>query len=77
MFEFRLRILEAGPDSFLGTVEGFPAVIVHADSANEADLVRALVDYLERLSDHEGTRLELDDFPAVRASRLILGPRSS
>lgn len=74
MFEFRLRILEAGPDSYLGIVEGFPAVLVHSDSANqaEADLIRALIDYLERLQDHDATRLELDDFPTVKVIRLYL-----
>lgn len=74
MFEFRLRILEAGPDSFLGIVGGFPAILVHAGSASEAeaDLIRALVDYLERLQEPDVTRLELDEFPTVRVVRLRL-----
>jgi predicted RNase H-like HicB family nuclease len=76
MFEFRLRILEAGEGSYLGVVEGFPTVLVHARSATDAeqDLVRALVTHLERLLDREATRIQLDDFPTVRISRLVLDP---
>jgi predicted RNase H-like HicB family nuclease len=75
MFEFRLRILEAGPNSFLGIVEGFPQVMAHAATASaaEADLVRALGDYLEGLMDQEATLIQLDDFPTVRFARLCLG----
>ena len=75
MFEFRLRILDVGEGSFLGIVEGFPDVMVHATSAAgaEADLVRALAGHLEQLQDYEATRIELDDFPTVRVVRLFLG----
>jgi predicted RNase H-like HicB family nuclease len=74
MFEFRLRVLDVGRGSFLGIVEGFPEVLVHANSPQEAeaDLTRALIDYLQRLQDQEATRLELDDFPTVRTIRLYL-----
>jgi hypothetical protein len=79
MFEFRLRILdvrerETDPPSFLGIVEGFPQVMAHSGSAAEAeaDLVRALVDYLLRMQDSDATRLELDDFPTVRLANLPL-----
>jgi predicted RNase H-like HicB family nuclease len=77
MFEFRLRILDVGEGSFLGIVEGFPDVLMHATSPGqaEADLTRALVDHLERLQDRESTRIDWDDFPTVRAARLWLGPR--
>ncbi|NNN17095.1 MAG: hypothetical protein HKL79_01855 [Thermoplasmata archaeon] len=74
MFEFRLRVLDVGEGSFLGIVEGFPEVMVHAWSAGqaEADLVRALDAHLESLLDREATRLQLDDFPTVRVVRLHL-----
>jgi hypothetical protein len=76
MFEFRLRILEAGADSYLGLVEGFPQVLVHSTSASgaEAEVVRALVDFLERQKDQESTRLQLDDFPTVRVLKLTISP---
>jgi hypothetical protein len=76
MFEFRLRILDVGEGSFLGIVEGFPDVLVHATSPGqaEADLTRALVDHLTRLQDGEATRIDWDDFPTVRAVKLLLAP---
>jgi hypothetical protein len=76
MFEFRLRVLDAGGGSFLGIVEGFPELLVHAASAGdaEADLVRALVAHLNRLQDHEGTLPQLDDLPTVRTARIMLVP---
>ncbi len=81
MFEFRLRILdvrerETDPPSFLGIVEGFSEVLVHATSAEQAetDLVNVLADHLKRLQDRESTRIDWDDFPTVRAIRLHLGP---
>jgi hypothetical protein len=83
MFEFRLRILDArekdtDPNTFLGIVEGFPEILVHATSAGqaEADLTRALIGHLERLHDREATRLDLDDFPTVRVVRLYLSSRA-
>ncbi len=78
MFEFRLRVLDVGEGSYLGIVEGFPEVMVYASSAcqAEADLVGALADHLARLRDPEATRLQLDDFPTVRAVRLYLSPRA-
>jgi len=79
MFEFRLRILDVresdmDPPSFLGIVEGFPEVLAHATSVEEAerDLVNALREYFQRLQDHEATRPEWDDFPTVRTGRLML-----
>jgi predicted RNase H-like HicB family nuclease len=77
MFEFRLRILdvrerESDPPSFLGIVEGFPDVLAHATTIEQAehDLVNALFEHLKRLQDLEATRLEVDDFPTVKAPRL-------
>ncbi len=77
MFEFRLRVLDAGGGSFLGIIEGFPELLVHATSAGaaEEDLVRALVAHLDRLQDREATWPQLDDFPTVRTTRLFLTPR--
>ena len=79
MFEFRLRILDArerdtDPFSFLGIVEGFPEILVHARTVEQAerDLVNALEEHLLRLMDQEATRLELDDHPTVRVARLFL-----
>ncbi len=79
MFEFRLRVLdvrerETDIPSFLGIVEGFPQILVHAASAVEAerDLFAALGDYLTRIQDREATRIEWDEFPTVRESRLHL-----
>jgi predicted RNase H-like HicB family nuclease len=81
MFEFRLRILDVrghdtDPPSFLGIVEGFPDVVVHASSLRQAEkeLANALAEHLTRLQDHEATRLELDDFPTVRVVKLRVGP---
>jgi hypothetical protein len=76
MFEFRLRVMDAGGGSFLGIVEGFPELLVHAASAGdaEADLVRAIVAHLDRLQNREATWPQLDDFPTVRVVRLWLGP---
>jgi hypothetical protein len=83
MFEFRLRILdvrerETDPPSFLGIVEGFPEILVHAASPGhaEVDLANALVEYLQRLQDREATRIDWDDFPTVRLVRIYLGPRA-
>jgi hypothetical protein len=74
VFEFRLRVLDAGGGSFLGIVEGFPEVLVHAASAAdaEADLVRALVTHFDRLQNRDATWPQLDDFPPVRVFRLYL-----
>lgn len=79
MFEIRLRLLdvrESATDSpsFLGIVEGLPQVLVHATTVEQAerDLANALEEYLLRLMDYETTRLELDEFPAVRVVRLNL-----
>jgi hypothetical protein len=79
MFEFRLRILDVGEASFLGIVEGFPDIVTHSTSVEQArtDLANALIDYLHRLQSPEATRLELDDFPTVRTVRLQLAPRLS
>jgi len=82
VLEIRLRILdvperETDPPSFLGLVEGFPQVLVHAASVDQAerDLVNALEGHLARLMDPEATRLQLDDYPTVRVVRLHLSPR--
>jgi predicted RNase H-like HicB family nuclease len=75
MFEFRLRILDAGEGSFLGIVEGFPEVLVHATSPDQAerDLTIALSEHLQRLQDREATRIDWDDFPTISAIRLYVG----
>ena len=79
MIEFRLRILDVrergtDPPSFLGIAEGFPQILVHARTIEQAerDLVNALEQRLGGLMDHEATRLELDDYPTVWATRLTL-----
>jgi hypothetical protein len=76
VFEFRLRVLDAGGGSFLGIVEGFPELLVHAASARdaEADLVRALAAHLDRLQNREATWPQFDDFPTLRAARILLMP---
>jgi hypothetical protein len=81
VFEFRLRILDVrerdtDPPSFLGIVEGFPAVLVHATSAADAerDLLAALSNYLTRIQDREATRIDWDDFTTVRIVRLAVCP---
>ena len=83
MFEFRLRILDVrerdtDPPSFLGVVEGFPEVLVHAASPGQAerDLVNALNEHLTRLMDYEATRIEWDDFPTVRSARLCIASQA-
>ena len=83
MFEFRLRILDArerdtDPFSFLGIVEGFPEILVHARTIEQAerDLVNALGEHLHGLMDHEATRIQFDDFPTARTRHafLVVGP---
>ena len=83
MFEFRLRILDVrqrdtDPPSFLGIVEGFPEVMAHATSEEQAekDLLNALAEHLKRLQDRETTRIDWDDFPTVREVRLYLALRT-
>jgi hypothetical protein len=74
VFAFRLRILDVGVGSYLGIVEGFLQILVHESTASEceASLTRMLVAYLDGLRDEEATRIQLDDFPTVRSSRLFL-----
>ena len=79
MLEIRLRILdvrehETNPPSFLGIVEGFPGILVHATSVEQTErgLVNALEEHLKQLMDQEATRIQLDDFPTVRVVRLRL-----
>jgi predicted RNase H-like HicB family nuclease len=79
MFEFRLRILDvrerdSDPPSFLGIVEGFPGVLVHATTIEDAEreLVNALQGHLARLMDYEATRIQLDDYPTVSVLKLRL-----
>jgi predicted RNase H-like HicB family nuclease len=79
VLEIRLRILDVqesdvGPNSFLGIVEGFPEILMHATTVEQAerDLVNALEEHLRRLMDQEATRIQLDDFPTVRVSRLLV-----
>jgi hypothetical protein len=80
VFEFRLRILDAreretDPPSFLGIVEGFPQIMTHSASIQQAenDLVNALEEHLRRMMDFEATRLQLDDYPTTRLVRLTIG----
>ena len=79
MLEIRLRVLDVrehdtDPPSFLGIVEGFPGILVHATTVEqtERELVNALEEHLRHLMDHEATRIQLDDFPTVRVVRLHL-----
>jgi hypothetical protein len=80
MFEFRLRILdvrerESDPPSFLGIVEGFPQILVHAATAAgaERDLLASLCDYFTRIQNREATRIDWDEFTTVRLTRIPLG----
>jgi hypothetical protein len=77
MFEFRLRILEAGPGEYTGVVDGFPDFLVTGTSMvkTEHDLVAALIVQLQGLLRYGGHRLWLDEFPTVHEQRLILSPR--
>ena len=77
MFEFRLRILDVGEGSFLGIVEGFPEILVHATSPRQAetDLANALAEHLTRLQDCQATRIDWDAFPTVKSLRLYLSSR--
>jgi hypothetical protein len=84
MFEFRLRILDVrehdtDPPSFLGIVDGFPEILVHATTVERAerDLANALSEHLKRLQDREATRIDWDDFPTVHLARLYVGPHLS
>jgi hypothetical protein len=67
---FRHRVLEAGPDSYLGIVDGFPEILVQAVPAQkgQADLVRGLEDYLERIQKCEDARIKHESFPTVRVA---------
>ena len=83
MFEFRLRILdvrerETDPPSFLGIVDGFPQILTHSSSIEQAerDLVNALEEYLRRLMDPQATMLELDKFPTAALLRIHLASRA-
>lgn len=77
MFECRLRILDVresdtDPNSVLGIVEGFPKILVHATTVEQAerDLVNALDEHFPSLMDLKATRLQLDDFSTVRVIRM-------
>ena len=79
MFEFRLRILDVrerdtDPPSFLGIVEGFPEILAHAISTEQAetDLMNALGEHLRGIQNREATRIDWDDFPTARVVRLRL-----
>lgn len=76
MFEFRLRILEEGPNSFIGVVDEFPDFLVHGTSINEVeqDLVNVLIPQLRRLLNYEPVRYGLDELPTVRIVQLHLFP---
>ena len=74
MFEIRLRILAYGPRQFLGIAEGFPDILTFSSTAERAeiDLTNAVEDHLRRSMNYEGTRMDWDDYPTVRAARLLL-----
>jgi hypothetical protein len=81
MFEFRLRVLdvrerETDPFSYLGIVEGFPEILVHATSLEQAerDLVSALDVHLKRLQDQGPAGADWEVFPTVASLRLFLSP---
>ena len=74
MFEFRARVLQAGPSSFLGLVDGFPQIFTESESLAEAerDVLNALGDYLRSLEQPYAARIEQDDIPRVAVRRLYL-----
>jgi hypothetical protein len=62
VFEFRLRILDAreretDPPSYLGIVEGFPLIMTHSTSVEQAaiDLTNAFIEHVKGLQDQEAT----------------------
>jgi hypothetical protein len=76
VFEFRLRVLDVrerdtDPFSYLGVVEGFPQILVHATTVEQAErgLINSLNEYLKCLQSDDATRIQLDDFPTVRVIR--------
>ena len=77
--EIRLRILhvrerDTDRPSFRGIVEGFPGIFVHASTVGRWKGPRERAkERLSRLMDHGATRMQLDDLPTVRKSRLVLG----
>jgi hypothetical protein len=74
MFEFRARILQAGPNSFLGLVDGFPQILTESSTVGgaEIDIVNALGDYLESLAEPPDARVEHDDMPEIRRLTILL-----
>jgi len=79
VFEFGVRVLdvrerETDPFSYLGIAEGFPEILVHATTAEQAEraLVNGLEEHLARLMDPEATPLQMDDYPTVRVVRMLL-----
>jgi hypothetical protein len=74
MFEFRARILQASPTSFLRLVDGFPQIFTESPtvSAAEIDVGNAMGDYLASLAKPPQARVEQDDFPTVRMTRIAL-----
>ncbi|MGP8159554.1 MAG: hypothetical protein ACLPWO_08165 [Thermoplasmata archaeon] len=71
-----MRERDDEPPSFLGIAQGFPQILVHSTSVEqaEADLQNALCQHLQGLADYEATRVELDEFPTVRVARMTLTP---
>jgi hypothetical protein len=74
MFEFRIRVLDVAPNGYLALVEGLPVLLAHGETAGqaEAEAVHLLEALLRRLLDLDATRIERDDFPTVRVTRLFL-----
>ena len=74
MFEFRLRILEVGPGSYAGVVDGFPDFLVTGDSIPQVEweLVVVLVEQIKRLLNYRPVPYGLDEFPTARGIRLRL-----
>jgi hypothetical protein len=72
MFEFRARILQAGPNSFLGLIDGFPQILTESPTVVVAqiDVLNALGECLASMAESPAVRVEHDDYPTVRILRL-------
>jgi hypothetical protein len=74
MFEFRARILQAGPNSFLGVIDGFPQILTESPTVGgaEIDVLNSLGDYIASLAEPPQAETEHDDFPTIAILRLRL-----
>ena len=67
-------MLQAGPASFLGLVDGFPQSLAEPASVAmvELHLGNALRGYLSGLAEPLGRRMLYDNLPSIRAIRIRL-----